>query len=237
MAAGFLAFDGTVEFYGRVCALLKPTDTVLNLGAGRGAWYFEDTCEYRRSLRDLKQKVRHVYGADVDPIVFTNPATSENLLIQNDRIPLSDQSVDLVIADYVFEHIQNPTAFCLEIIRVLRPNGYLCARTPHKYCYISLGARLIRNTQHADVLSVAQPRRKVSDIFPTVYRLNTIRDIRRHFNAFEDYSYSYVSEPQYYCESKYMYFALKAAQRLMPTVLSSNIFVFMRKPQTATQNV
>jgi hypothetical protein len=30
---------------------------------------------------------------------------------------------------------------------------------------------------------------------------------------------------------------LKAAQRLMPTVLSSNIFVFMRKPQTATQYV
>lgn len=234
MAAGYLEFDGTVEFYGRICALLKPTDTVLDIGAGRGSWFFEDRCEYRRSLQGLKQRVRHLYGADVDPVVLPNPTTSENLLIQDGRIPLADQSVDLVIADFVFEHIQNPTAFCLEISRVLRPKGYVCARTPHKYCYIAIAARLIRNKWHPGVLSAVQPARSAVDVFPTAYQLNTFRDIRRHFSAFEDYSYLYASEPQYYFGRKSIYHALKIAHRFLPDFLSSCIFVFIRKPPAAT---
>jgi len=234
MAGGYLALDGSIEFYGRVCALLNPSDIVLNLGAGRGGWYFEDKCEYRRSLRDLKQRVKYVYGADIDPVVLTNPTSSENLLIRDGRIPLPDHSIDLLIADWVFEHVQDPTTFCREITRVLKPNGYVCARTPHKYCYISFAARLIRNPRHADVLSRAQPRRQASDIFPTVYGLNTLRDIRRHFSAFEDYNYLYTCEPQYYFGSKVIYYALSLAQRMLPSVLSSNIFVFLRKPQATT---
>jgi SAM-dependent methyltransferase len=230
MAGAYLPLDGTVEFYGRVCALIKPTDVVLDLGAGRGAWYFEEPCEYIKSVRNLKPRVKLFYGADVDGVVLTNPTTHENLLIREGRIPLPDQSLDLVIVDYVFEHIQDPKEFCAEISRVLKPNGYLCARTPHKYCYISVAARFIKNARHADVLSIAQPKRKVVDIFPTAFRLNTINEIRQHFKGYEDYSYLYASEPQYYFGRKYVYFVLEVMQRILPTLLSSNIFVFMRKP-------
>src|ERR1700683_527655 len=108
MAGGYLPLDGTVEFYGRVCALLQPTDIVLNLGAGRGGWYFEYESEYRRSLQDLKPRVKYLYGADIDPVVLTNPTSHENLLIRDGRIPLVEHSVDLVVADYVFEHVESP---------------------------------------------------------------------------------------------------------------------------------
>jgi SAM-dependent methyltransferase len=234
MAGGYLPLDGTVEFYGRVCALLKPTDVVLNLGAGRGAWYFEDESEYRRSLQDLKPRVKYVSGADIDPVVLTNPTSHENLLIRDGRIPLPDHSVDLVVADYVFEHIENPAAVCAEISRLLRPGGYLCARTPHKYHAICIAARLIRNRSHAHVLSVAQPHRTSADVFPTVYRLNTIRDIRRHFGAFDDHSYLYAAEPQYYFGRKYMYYALRCLRPVLPGVLAASIFVFLKKRQPAS---
>lgn len=36
-AGGYTSRDGTVEFYGRVQALLRPTMHVLDFGAGRGA--------------------------------------------------------------------------------------------------------------------------------------------------------------------------------------------------------
>jgi SAM-dependent methyltransferase len=231
MAGGYLPLDGTVEFYGRVCALLKPTDVVLNLGAGRGAWYFEDESEYRRSLQDLKPRVKYLYGADIDPVVLTNPTSHENLLIRDGRIPLPDHSIDLVVADYVFEHIENPAAVCAEISRVLRPGGYLCARTPHRYHLICVAARLIRNRNHAHVISVAQPHRTAADVFPTVYRLNTIRDIHRHFGECEDHSYLYSAEPQYYFGRKYLYYALSCVRLVLPEVLISSIFVFLRKRQ------
>src|SRR6476646_3406805 len=73
MAGEYLPLDGTIEFYGRVNAIVKPTDVVVDLGAGRGAWYFEDTCETRRRVRDVRARVGKVIGVDVDPVVLSNP--------------------------------------------------------------------------------------------------------------------------------------------------------------------
>jgi hypothetical protein len=66
MLSGYLPLDETIEFYGRINSILKPTDIVLDWGAGRGPWHFEDKCEKRRLLRDIKPKVQRLIGADVD---------------------------------------------------------------------------------------------------------------------------------------------------------------------------
>jgi hypothetical protein len=42
MLAKYHPLDGTIEFYGRVNAVMKTTDIVLDLGAGRGSWYYDD---------------------------------------------------------------------------------------------------------------------------------------------------------------------------------------------------
>ena len=36
---GYTAYDGTIEFYGRIKALITPEMRVVDFGAGRGAWY------------------------------------------------------------------------------------------------------------------------------------------------------------------------------------------------------
>ena len=41
-AGGFSRCDGTVQFYQRVRALLRPNYVVLDFGAGRGAAYYQD---------------------------------------------------------------------------------------------------------------------------------------------------------------------------------------------------
>ena len=47
LLGGYHELDGTIEFYGRINAILKSSDSVLDLGAGRGSWHFEDNCPYR----------------------------------------------------------------------------------------------------------------------------------------------------------------------------------------------
>lgn len=78
---GFSRVDGTIAFYQRVNALLRPDDVVIDYGAGRGLAHSDDVVPFRRELTLLRGKVRKVIGADVDPIVTTNPGVDEAVVI------------------------------------------------------------------------------------------------------------------------------------------------------------
>src|SRR5882724_6296672 len=83
MLGGFTSQDGTVQFYTRVNAILKPGFKVLDLGAGRGSWYYLEKSEFKRELRQFRGKVSEYIGADVDTAVLGNPTTHRNVLITN----------------------------------------------------------------------------------------------------------------------------------------------------------
>ena len=227
---GYTPMDGTVEFFGRIQSILKDDMIVLDLGAGRGAWFYEDKCEYRKQLRDIKAKSFHFIGVDVDPVVMNNQTTHKNYqMLDQGIIPLDDNSVDLIICDYVLEHIDDPLSFASEVSRVLKPGGYFTGRTPHKYGYIAIGARLFVNKYHNFVLKILQPQRKKEDVFPTRYRLNKIKDINKTFKNFKSFSYFYAAEPSYYMGNKYIYYFLNVLHKLLPSFFVGNIFVFLKK--------
>src|SRR6516164_8927079 len=97
-AGGFSRVDSTVQFYERVNALVNSESVLLDFGAGRGRFHFDDAVQYRGKLRDFRGKVREVIGADVDPIVTTNPSLDRALVLEPcNPIPLPTQSVDLII--------------------------------------------------------------------------------------------------------------------------------------------
>ena len=222
--------DGTVEFYGRINSIIKDTDNVLDLGAGRGSWYFLDKCLYRRNIRDIKKRVNYLVGTDIDDSVMQNPTTHKNIIMSSNKIPLDDSSMNLIIADWVLEHVENPYQFTSEIDRVLKPGGVFCARTPHKYKYVSVFARIFKNKIHSKILKYLQPSRKVDDIFPTEYRLNTFRDIKNNFLLYEDYNYLYASHPSYYANKKTIFWMMSCLHKILPMFMVSEIFVFLKKP-------
>lgn len=116
--------DSTIDFYLRVNALLDANSVAVDLGAGRGEWFFDNSSATRLALRDLRSKAGRVIGIDIDPVVETNPAVHEAHVVAPDaRLPLDDASVDLVLCDWTFEHIGEPRRFAGEIHRVLRPGG------------------------------------------------------------------------------------------------------------------
>jgi SAM-dependent methyltransferase len=234
-AGGFTRIDGTVGFYLRVNALLGPDDVVVDLGAGRGLMS-EDTVAYRQRLADLRGRAARVVGLDVDPVVRENPHLDEALLIGSDgRFPLADASVDMVVSDWTFEHVDDPRTTVAEIDRVLRPGGWVCARTPNKWGLIGMPTRAIPNRWHSAVLRRVQPRRKVVDTFPTRYRMNTRRALRTLFpdDRWENCSYVAQCEPPYVADSEPVLRAVRTVQRVLPVGMHEVLMVFVRKRESS----
>lgn len=151
-------------------------------------------------------------------------------MIVDGELGLEPNSVDLVVADYVLEHIDNPTAFFAQVDRCLKSGGWFCARTPHKYSYVAIIAATVKNSFHSKLLRFVQPERKEVDVFPTRYKLNRMSDLKSTFHQYDNYSFIYRSEPAYYFGSRVVFKILAFAHKIVPKFFCGNLFVFYKKP-------
>ncbi|MEM1049432.1 MAG: class I SAM-dependent methyltransferase [Pseudomonadota bacterium] len=230
-AGGYGRFDGDIEFYLRINALAKPHHTVLDFGAGRGS-FVEDPCTMRRDLRALKGKVKHVVGCDIDPVILENTSVDESVLLKPDEmLPFEKSRFDIVICDWVVEHVENPAAFALDMSRIVKPGGWLCARTPNKWGLTGIGARIVPESMQDRLLQRLWPGRNDLDVFPKYYRLNTMAAIRRAFpeRDWSHASYGYGGEPKYHGNSRFLLMVFAAWNAAAPAVLCTDLMVFMRK--------
>ena len=237
-AGGYTRDDGSVAFYGRVQALLMDLEadrpgtglTVVDFGAGRGL-LADETNHFRRHLQELRAPGRTVIGVDVDPVVHQNPRMDEGRLIVDGRIPIDDESVDLIVSDFTWEHVDDPERAARELERILRPGGWICSRTPNRWGYIALGARLVPNRRHVAALRRLQPGKKEEDTFPTRYRLNTRGAIERHFPAdrFSVHAFTLDAEPHLYAGGSRAVTSLVALAHHLPASLRSMWQVFIQK--------
>lgn len=230
-AGGFSRFDGTLQFFLRVSALLRPDMTVVDLGAGRGASY-EESSPWRRSILVMKGRVREVIGLDIDPVVAENPTLDRYYVIEpGGTLPLESSSVDMIVSDWTLEHVDDPEPFAAEVTRVLKPGGWLCARTPRKWSVTGLFARLVPNALHTHVLRFVQPTRKSQDVFPVRYRMNTPADLKRLFppSLWRDCSFSWKGDPSYYAENAAMWRLTTLVFHLMPNAMANSFMIFLQK--------
>lgn len=229
---GFPRCDNVISFLSRVQALAMEAGTVLNVGCGRGAGA-HDSSPYRAKLHDLRGKARRVIGIDVDPEAASNPLVDEFRLIEKSKPwPVESASVDLAIADYVLEHLEDPESFFSELNRVLKPDGVACLRTPNRWGYVSLIARLIPNRFHGRVVTKVQQRREEQDVFPTYYRCNSKSAVRRFTRALGLQGCMYTIEvtPAYLAFSPILYRIGAVVHSMLPPPLRSTLLIFLRKP-------
>lgn len=231
LVGGFSTNDGTMDFYLRINSLLKPEHTVLDMGAGRAAWFEDDTCQPRKEIRMLKGKVKKVIAADVDDAVLENRASDSQVVMKDGKLDLPDASVDLVVADYVLEHIEDPETFAAQVDAVLRPGGWFCARTPHKISYVSIASRLVANKAHTKVLKYIQPDRKEIDVFPAFYRMNSVSDVRKAFPGWNNQSFTHRIDPAYHFNSKLLHSIQDYMHRVLFSQACGNLFVYVQKPE------
>jgi SAM-dependent methyltransferase len=215
VAGGIVRDDGEIAFYVRVNGLLQPEMTVLDYGAGRGAVFSSNKCQLREKLAKLQGKVRKVIGVDVDEGVLDHPFLDEKHLMDvNASIPVADQSVDLIVAHWVFEHVENPSRLAAEFFRILKPGGWICARTPHRWSYVGFATCLLPEGIQRALLRWIKPAFEAGDKFPTVYRLNSFRALKKYFPIPDwfDCSYGINSAPRYHFENRWIFRMLSAYQ-------------------------
>lgn len=230
---GFNHRDGTLWFYTFVKAIYTrypDGPRVLDFGAGRGQWMDRaHLSAYKSGVQDLRDGAAHVTAADVDPVVMENPCSDAQVkLTMGAPLPFDDNSFDVIVADYVFEHLSNPGPIMDELHRVLSPGGWLCFRTPNKWSYVAIAARLIPERLQGKVLHGAQPGRKEEDVFPTVYEINTPAAFRKHLSAFDIHYFGVMGLPSYHFGRRWLYRGLMFLHWLLPPAMATNYMVYAR---------
>jgi SAM-dependent methyltransferase len=228
---GFSDVDGTVAFYSRINSLLAPSSVVVDFGCGRGSGD-SDSVPFRKHLRSFRGRVSQVIGLDVDVAGSDNQFVDEfRLLTCGVAWPVQDETVDLLYSDFVLEHLPEPGFFFTEAYRVLKPGGYLCLRTPNALGYVGLISVLLPGSLHKAILRQAQPDRRQADVFPTVYRCNTLWALRRELRTkgFKGVVYGYDAEPSYLGFSSVAYWLGTVYSKLAPPMLRSCLFAFAQK--------
>lgn len=182
----------------------KQTSRVLDAGCGRTS----DAGAF------LAQRGARVVGLDlVDDWDERISFAKSNL----EQLPLRSESIDLVISRSVMEHLQDPLTVWKEVRRVLKPDGRFVFLTPNLLDYVSLVAKLVPNRLHPAIVRFAEGRQE-QDVFPTVYRSNTPRAIRKLCweAGFEEPSVEYLTQyPSSLCFSRIAFLMGVGYERLV----------------------
>jgi SAM-dependent methyltransferase len=147
---------------------LAPGQTVLDAGCGR-------YMKFSKELADGRQ----VFGIDLESTLDTRNQTAPFGVRGNlSQLPFKAESFDMVISRSVVEHLDDPPQVFREFCRVLRPGGKVVIVTPNRYDYVSIIASVTPYRLHRSLVSKIF-RVSEEDVFPTLYRANTLSSIRK----------------------------------------------------------
>jgi ubiquinone/menaquinone biosynthesis C-methylase UbiE len=151
------------------------------------------------------------------------------------NLPFRDNCFDLVTANMVVEHLQQPTVEFREVYRTLRAGGLFVFHTPNGLGYSVLMSRLLPGAVKRGLIKVLDGRRS-EDIFKTYYYANTQYEILKlaKSTGFE------VSKLEMICASAdlavipplavFELFCIKLLTTSPLRALRSNIIAVLRKP-------
>ncbi len=161
--------DGTTELLGLCASVMPEGARVLEVGAGATNAF---------STR-LAERVE-LHGTDPNPAVLTNTALADARVMEGGRLPFEDARFAACASSWVVEHLEDPALHLAEVHRVLEPGGAYVLRAPNLLHYVALASRLTPHALHERLVPrlTARPPGAPGP-WPTFYRLNTPRSLRR----------------------------------------------------------
>ncbi|MDP3941956.1 MAG: class I SAM-dependent methyltransferase [bacterium] len=136
-------------------------------------------CGHGELLKPVYDKTLHTYGVDPD-----KEALDKNTLIKNtvvgtvEDLPFEGNFFDLVVSEWVLEHLPDPEKAFREIYRVLKPGGRVIFLTPNVWNYNVWIIRAIPNRFH-DFFTKKLYERQEGDTYPVQYKINSVKRIAK----------------------------------------------------------
>lgn len=157
---------GTIDWAG--------DEVVLDIGPGRGSHY---------AFLLQHQPALAYFALDLSPnLLLNHPCASDHLALGDAmRLPYSDDSFDIVMANHVLYHLADIEAGLIEIKRVLKPDGRVLAATDSQQNLIQLQMLIHRaNVFLSDNGAKVNPPALPCEAFALE---NGTRILARHFYA------------------------------------------------------
>ena len=196
------------ERHVQACLAERP-GTLLDIGCGRDA----------PVLRRFRGKAKRLVGVEQVGYRVEDPHLT---LLQGtaSSIPLPDESVDVVMARSVMEHVVDPDAAFREIHRVLKRGGVFVFLTANLWDYASIVAMIVPNRFHAQIVARTEGRLE-EDVFPTVYKCNSKGAITRHAtqSGLTVTQFGYLSQyPNYFLFNGVLFLLATGYEKLIANV-------------------
>lgn len=205
--------------------------TWLDVGCGRRllpSWRAEGE-------RILLARAKSLVGIDLDLDSLKDNVTANVRIFSSvGALPFRDATFDVVTANMVVEHLEDPRSSFTEVARVLRPGGLFLFHTPNARAFPTALARMLPDAVKAPLARLLDNRRAM-DVFQTHYRCNTAEDIGRSAQAsgLVPVEVSFVSTTAVFSVVPPLAVAellwLRAIQRDSRRHLRSNIIAVLRK--------
>lgn len=154
---------------------LVPGKVWLDLGCGHQVF----TDWMTKEQQEVTSAAKTVYGIDLDWAGLRgHPRISNKVFGDLASLPFASDSMDLVTANMVIEHLATPETVLNEIRRVLKPGGILLFHTPNKSGWTTRVGGSMPESLKKPLIWFFE-RRGAEDVFPTYHRLNSETDIRK----------------------------------------------------------
>jgi SAM-dependent methyltransferase len=205
---------------------LNPDAVLLDAGCGRTA----------PVLKTFAGKVKRRIGVDL--VEFTETIDGIELFrCDLGKVPLPDNSVDVIMCRSVMEHVVDPAKVYQEMWRILKPGGRFIFLTANMWDYSALIAAMVPNRFHPWIVAKTEGREE-EDVFPVAYKTNTYGAVRKWAKLanFDIASFRYLGQyPGYFMFNGFLFLIGTAYEKLIRRFeflkfLRGWILVTLRKP-------
>ena len=133
-------------------------------------------CGNNGIISEFKSISRLIIGIDInEKLLSENKIVNKKIIADLEDIPLDSNSVDIVISEFVLEHLRNPSLAFKEMLRVLKPKGVFIFITPNSLNPIMTLSKILPHTFHS-LLRITLLK-KEEETHPTYYRANTYQKL------------------------------------------------------------